>query len=155
MPEDRPRVVFRVPRLAYLLVLFLFLGTVPIAFTASGFTFDSKGNTQGAPVYLGWQLTFLIIPAVAAMVIARTATIVSPDGITVRAAFGSRTLPWDDVRGLSVTGRSVYAVLGDGSMRLPCVGVPNLAAMARASGGRLPGIVDPKPKYAPTRRPHR
>jgi hypothetical protein len=63
---------------------------------------------------------------------------------------------WDEIRGLSITGRAVYAVGTDGaSLRLPCVRVSDLAAMARLSEGRLPDIPDAKPKYAPSRRPRR
>ena len=99
----------------------------------------------------------LLVPVVAAVFIARTATLVSPTGLRVRAAFGSRTLSWDEVRGLSVTGRAVYAVLeeGQGALRLPCVGTGDLAAVARASGGRLPEVREPVHKYAPSRRRRR
>ena len=77
-------------------------------------------------------------------------------GITVRAAFGSRRLPWDSVHGLSVTGRSVYAVLFDGgSVRLPCVTVADLAGVSQASGGRLPEVAAPRQKFAPSRRSRR
>jgi hypothetical protein len=64
-------------------------------------------------------------------------------------------LPWDEIRGLSVRGRSVYALTADGAWRLPCVHVANLAAMANASGGRLPELDEPTPKYAPQRRRRR
>jgi hypothetical protein len=65
---------------------------------------------------------------------------------------GSRRLGWDELRGLSVSGRSVYAVCVDGAVRLPCVRVADLAAVARASDGRLPAIAEATPKYAPSRR---
>jgi hypothetical protein len=91
----------------------------------------------------------------AAVFIARTATIVDDHGITVRALVGSRTLPWADLRGLSVTGRSVYAVTDTGSVRLPCVRLADLAAVSAASGGRLPQLPEATPKYAPSRRTRR
>jgi hypothetical protein len=59
------------------------------------------------------------------------------------------------MRGLSITGRSVYAVLESGSVRLPCVRQGDLAAVARASGGRLPEIPEERPKFAPGRRRRR
>ena len=65
---------------------------------------------------------------------------------------GSRILPWADLRGLSVTGRSVYAVTNTGSVRLPCVRLADLAAVSAASGGRLPQLPEATPKYAPSRR---
>ena len=147
MSEVAPTAVFRVPRMAYLVVIFLAAGVWPIALYGGA---DSAG--YASPARLTPLILLFAVPVVAIVFIARTATIVDGGGMTVRAVFGSRRLPWEQVRGLSVTGRSVYAVLADGSVRLPCVGVANLAAVARASGGRLPKISDPKPKYAPSRR---
>jgi hypothetical protein len=133
--------------LTYLVVLFLFFGAFPLAFAG----FD--GPT--ARIRIGWHTLILLVPLVAAFMVARTATVVTARGIVVRAVFGRRALPWDRIRGLSVTGRGVYAVLEDGSVRLPCVRVANLADVARASEGRLPDIADAKPKYAPSRRRRR
>lgn len=142
-PPSKPK-VFRLPALTYLVVLFLAFGCAPLAFTVHGI--------EGEDAVVGPQTLILIVPIVAAIFVARWATIVRVDGITVRAAFGKRVLPWATIRGLSVTGTSVYAVLVDGSVRLPCVRVANLAELSRASGGRLPEIADPTPKYAPQRR---
>jgi hypothetical protein len=146
---------FRLPRSTYLVVLFLVFGTVPLAFTAAGFDHDNSGGLVGPPAVVGLQTLLLVIPVFAAAFIARTATFVDDTGIQVRAVFGSRRFGWDDVRGLSVDGRGVYAVTSDGSWRLPCVHVNDLAAVSRASGGRLPEIANPKPKYAPRRRRRR
>jgi hypothetical protein len=148
-------VVFRLPRTAYLVVLFLLFGTVPLAFTADNFSITGKGDAQGAPGVIGWQTLLLVIPALAAAFIARTATFVNGSGLRVRVLFGSRTMPWSDVRGLSINGRGVYAVTAGGAVRLPCVHVASLAALARASGGRVPEIANPRPKYAPQRRRRR
>jgi hypothetical protein len=125
--------------MTYFAVLFLVVGCSPVAFAVG------SGD-------VGPQTLIMIVPVVAAIFIARWATIVDARGITVRAAFGKTRLGWDEIRGLSVDGRSVYAVTPDGSWRLPCVHVANLAELSRASGGRLPAIADPKPKFAP---PHR
>jgi hypothetical protein len=70
----------------------------------------------------------------------------------VRAIFGQRAISWSEVRGLSVSGRNIYAVLADGSVRLPCVRVRDLAAISEASGGRLPDIPEVELKPAPGRR---
>ncbi|WP_375489059.1 PH domain-containing protein [uncultured Jatrophihabitans sp.] len=139
-----PTQVFRLPRITFLVVLFLLVGAFPLALTTSG--------GEGAPAQVGLQTLIFLVPVLAAVYVARTATVVDAAGISVRAAFGSRALPWAQVRGLSVTGRNVYAVQSDGSVRLPCVRVNDLAALARASGGRLPAIAQPTPKYAPQRR---
>jgi hypothetical protein len=128
--------VFRLPRSAYLVVLFLALCTTPLV-----------QHPLASIAYL--------IPVAAAVFIARTATIVDARGITVRALAGHRILPWADVRGLSVTGRSVYAVTDGGAVRLPCVRLADLAALSAASGGHLPQLPEATPKYAPSRRTRR
>jgi hypothetical protein len=125
--------VFRLPRSAYLAVLFLALCVTPLV--------------QRPIVTIAY-----VLPVVGALYIVRTATIVDDAGITVRALIGRRRLSWADVRGLSVTGRSVYAVLADGAVRLPCVRVADLAAVSRASDGNLPQLREATPKYAPSRR---
>lgn len=128
--------VFRLPRSAYLAVLFLALCVTPLV-----------QHPLAALVY--------VIPVAGAVFIARTATIVDADGITVRALVGRRTLRWDDLRGLSFTGRNVYAVTTGGAVRLPCVRLSDLAAVSAASGGRLPQLPEATPKYAPSRRSRR
>lgn len=130
--------------MTYLVVLFLLFGVAPLAFTGQG--------AQGAPAVVGPQTLLLLIPLIGALVIARTATIVGADGIVVRLAFGRRTLAWEEVRGLSVGERSVYAVGRAGALRLPCVRVSDLAEVAKASGGHLPEVDPPTPKFAPSRR---
>ena len=141
-------ITVRLPRSAYLTVLFLLFCTAPLALTANG-------GHEGGPVGWTWRAGLLVIPLLAAVFIARTATIASRDGLRVRAAFGSRMLPWDEIRGLSVTGRAVYAVLDDGAVRLPCVRTADLAAIAAVSDGRLPDIPPPVRKFAPSKRPAR
>lgn len=149
--EPAPSAVFRLPRTAYLIVLLLAFGVVPIAFTASGFGYDDKGGVIGPPADVGWQTAVLIVPVLAAVFIARWATFVDDEGIRVRAAFGSRSLPWDGIRGLMVEDRSVFAVLGDGAVRLPCVHVNQLWQLTRASGGRLPAVASPYLRTPPTK----
>ena len=136
---------FRLPGLAYLSVLFLLFCAAPLALAA-------QGGDEGGPSGLTWRVLLLAVPLLAAVFIARTATFVSGSGLRVRAAFGARTLSWDDLRGLSINGRSVYAVLDDGAVRLPCVRTGDLAAIADVSGGRLPEIAKPVPRFAPSRR---
>jgi hypothetical protein len=147
-------VTFRLPRSAYLIVLFLVFCTVPLALAGNGVHHaDPDSGSTASDVVIGWRLLFLLIPVLAAFFIARTRTQVDADGIRVRALFGGRRLPWDQVRGLSINDRSVYAVCADGSVRLPCVRVSDLNAVSAASEGRLPDIPPAKAKYAPSRRP--
>lgn len=141
--------VFRLPRTAYLVVLFLAVGAWPIALYGG----QSSGYSDAAKV-TPFAIVFLI-PIVAAAFVARTATVVDTSGITVRAVFGRRAFAWDVIRGLSVEGNNVYAVLADGRVRLPCVRIAHLSAVAAASGGRLPELPAPRPKFAPARRRRR
>jgi PH (Pleckstrin Homology) domain-containing protein len=138
---------FRLPKSAYLAVLFLVFCALPLAFAGDA--------GEGAKAVYGPRMLFLLIPIVAIVFIARTATIVAEDGIRVRAAFGSRRLRWDELRGLSIEGGSVYGVVADGAVRLPCVRIGDLASVSRLSGGRLPEVPEPTPKYAPSRRSRR
>jgi PH (Pleckstrin Homology) domain-containing protein len=139
--------VFRLPALAYIPVIFLLFGAAPVAFTGNGI--------EGSPARISATSVLLAVPIIVAVFVARTATVVTGSGILVRAVFGSRALPWSQIRGLSVSGRSVYAVVPDGAVRLPCVRVANLAEVARASDGRLPELAEPTPKFAPSRRRRR
>jgi hypothetical protein len=146
--QGGPTYVFRLPALAYIAVLFLLFGCAPLAFTVHGI--------EGEDVAVGPQTLVLVIPVLAAVFIARWATLVDRTGITIRAAFGRRVLPWTQIQGLSVRDeRDIYAVTADGSWRLPCVHVKHLGALSRASGGHLPPIEDPTPKFAPQRRRRR
>lgn len=150
---------FRLPRSAYLVAGFLFVCAAPLAL-AGGRTHGSDlgpgtqfGITTDTPI--GPRLLFLLVPLVAALFVARTRTRVDASGIRVRALLGQRRLPWARLRGLSVSGRSVYAVTADGAVRLPCVRVSDLHAIAAASGGRLPDLPEATPKYAPSTRARR
>jgi Bacterial PH domain len=124
---------FRLPRTTYVVVLFLLIGVTPLV-----------RQPALAVVY--------VIPVLAIVFIARVATIVDETGITVRALFGTKHLVWTELRGLSITGRNLYAVTRDGAIRLPCVRISDLSAIAAVSGGRLPALPEPVPKYAPSRR---
>ena len=138
---------FRLPALAYLAVLFLVFGTAPLAFAGDG--------SEGARSALGPRALLILIPILAAVFIARTRTVVDETGVSVRALFGTRHLTWPEIRGLSVTERTVYLVCHDGSVRLPCVRISDLAAVSKASGGRLPEVPEATPKYAPSRQRRR
>lgn len=143
--------MFRLPRSAYLVVLFLLFGSLPLAF-GDNQSHDADDVVRHvhkfAGVAVGWFAIFLVLPVIAAVYIGRTATFVGPDGIRVRAIFGSRRLGWGEIRGLSVSGRSVYAVVPGGGVRLPCVRVADLAELSRHSDGHVPQLRDPKPRFA-------
>jgi hypothetical protein len=134
---DSERRTFRLPALAY----------APLAFAGNG--------GEAARSALGPRALLILIPILAAAFIARTRTVVDKSGVSVRAVFGTRHLPWSEIRGLSVAERTVYVVGQDGSVRLPCVRISDLAAVSKASGGRLPEVAPATPKYAPSRRRRR
>ncbi len=142
-PRLRER-VFRLPRSAYFVVLFVLFGVAPLAF--------ARGGDEGSVAVLGPRAVLVLIPVIIAFFIARTATVVSADGIEVRALLGRRRLPWAQIRGLSVRGTRVYAVVAEGAVRLPCVRVADLHDVAELSDGRLPPVARPTPKFAPSRR---
>lgn len=138
---------FRLPALTYLIVLFMIFCSAPLAFAGNG--------ADGARAALGPRALLMLIPVLAAAFIARTRTVVGGDGVRVRAVFGARHLHWAEIRGLAVGERSVYLVCHEGSVRLPCVRISDLAAVSRASGGRLPEVAEAVAKYAPSRRRRR
>jgi hypothetical protein len=151
---------FRLPRSAYLIALILSFCVLPLAFANTADLSGSGGGSissgQTSEIVVGPRVLLLLIPVLAIVFVARAATIVDGSGIRIRALFGSRRVPWDEVRGLSLDGHTVYAVFTDGgAIRLPCVRVADLGAVARASGGRLPAIPTARPKHAPSRRRRR
>ncbi|NIJ13669.1 hypothetical protein FHU38_004013 [Saccharomonospora amisosensis] len=127
--DEGRRAIFRVPATAMLAVLLLFVGVFPAA-TA-----------------LPALLPLLLIPIGLALWVARTRTTATRDGITVRTLFGKRELPWEALRGLSITPKSkIEAVLSDGSkIALPTVRTRHLPVLSLVSAGRLPdpsGLLD-------------
>ena len=94
---------FRLPRSAYLAVLFLIFCALPISFTG--------GDDDGSRAVYGWRMIFLLLPVLAAVFIARTATFVTPRRRARARRVRVAALRWDELRGLSVQERAVYAVL--------------------------------------------
>ena len=130
------RAVFRLPRSAYLAVLFLVFGVTVLV----------RGYAW-LPVYL--------VPLGAAYFIARRATVLDGRGIEVRALLAARRVPWRDVAGLAVDDRgAVSASLVSGAvLRLPYVRVSHLPVLHALTGGRVPAIEDvPKPVSSSPRR---
>ena len=156
MSTGASEIALRLPRSAYLIVMFVLFGVIPLALAQTGSTDLSGSSHFGATgVAIGPRLALLLIPVVIAFYVARTATFVGPDGIRVRALLGTRTLGWDAVRGLSVRERAIYAVIQDGTVRLPCARIAHLHAIAEASDGRLPEMEQHVAKPAPSRRRRR
>src|SRR3954451_2932006 len=136
---DSAPVVIPLPRTSYLVVIFLFFACFTVGFGAHGSQGlrDSTGHSGFDGFDVGPQTLVFAVPLLVAIFIARTATIVSSDGLRVRALFASRMLRWDEIRGLTVSGRAVYAVVDGGAIRLPCVRLAHLCPISPISGGRV------------------
>ncbi|MGI8667025.1 MAG: PH domain-containing protein, partial [Jatrophihabitans sp.] len=91
------------------------------------------------------QTLVYLVPAAAALYIARTATVVDEQGLHARAVFGSQRVGWDELRGLRLDARgAVYAVdLAGTQLRLPCVRSTRLDPLIAAGAGRLPQLPQP------------
>jgi hypothetical protein len=122
---DNPvvRAVFRLPRSAYLPVLFLGFG---VSVLVSSWA---------------WTVVY-IVPLLAAVFVARRATVMDSEQITVRAIFGTRRLLWNDVRGLLISERGQVSVALDDqtAVRLPYVRLRHLPVLSQISGNRVPTI---------------
>lgn len=124
MVESIPhRLVFRIPGVALVGVLFAFLSFSVVALA-------------GPPVLLSVYL----IPIALGVWVVRTRTIVEAEAIRVRGLVGTRRIDWSELAGLQVREKKwVRAVLHDGNrVTLPCVKPRHLPVLALLSGGRLP-----------------
>ncbi|MDT4987741.1 MAG: hypothetical protein QOI74_1835 [Micromonosporaceae bacterium] len=83
-----------------------------------------------------YLLPLLAVPVLIGAWAWRAGTDVGPAGLTVRALFGSRLVPWSDIAALVRAGRGrSYAVLTSGGrVRLPAVGATELATITRSTG---------------------
>jgi Bacterial PH domain len=117
------RAVFRLPRSAYLPVLFLGFGVTVLVSSWA------------------WTAVYLI-PLLAAFFVARRATVVDARQITVRAMFGRERIPWDRVRGLLISERGHVSVALDdqSAILLPYVRARHLPVLAQVSGNLVPAI---------------
>jgi hypothetical protein len=117
------RAVFRLPRSAYLPVLFLGFGVTVLVSSWA------------------WTLVYLL-PLLAALFVARRATLVDTREITVRAMFGRERIPWSRVRGLLISERGHVSVALDdqSAVLLPFVRVRHLPVLSQVSGNMVPAI---------------
>lgn len=116
-----PEVRIRLPRQNYIGFVGLAVTTVPLAFASP------------------WLALLWLIPVAGIVQVRRTGVDADAAGLTVLTVRGSRTLSWDDLRGLRIRRNKTWAVLMDGEqVRLPVVRPRHLSVLAEASGGRLP-----------------
>ncbi|GAA1241022.1 PH domain-containing protein [Prauserella halophila] len=116
------RAVFRVPSVSLLTIPILLFCITPIAFSVPGL-----------------QLLYLIPVAVVVWVL-RVRTIATSEGLTARALTTTRSIPWDDLSGLSVTEKAaIRAALTDGTtVALPYVRLHHVPVLSLLSDGRIP-----------------
>jgi hypothetical protein len=123
--DDNPvvRAVFRLPRSAYLPVLFLGFGVTVLVSSWA------------------WTAVYLV-PLLGALFVARRATVVDARQISVRAMFGSERIPWTRVRGLLISERGHVSVALDdqSAVLLPYVRVRHLPVLSQVSGNLVPAI---------------
>ncbi|WP_280834015.1 PH domain-containing protein [Mycolicibacterium frederiksbergense] len=82
----------------------------------------------------------LIIPIALSAAIIRYRTTADADHVTARSLLNTRTVSWDDIKGLRFD-RSSWAIadLRDGSdLRLPAVTFATLPLLTEVSSGRVP-----------------
>jgi hypothetical protein len=87
-----------------------------------------------------WCAALLVIPVVLSAMVMRYRTVAGPDTVIARSLLSSRTVRWQDVKGLQFT-KSAWAKaeLTDGSLlRLPAVTFATLPLLTAASEGRVP-----------------
>lgn len=129
--EKTDRHVIRITRLALLGVVLLLFG---ISFPMSG-----------SPLAFGW---LIILPIALAVWVLRSKTVVTESGLQMQRVFGSRTVTWDQVKGVRFPKRGwARADLVDGGeVPMPAVSFDRLPELAAASNGRIP---DPYAQAAP------
>ena len=130
-PEAGPvRVVFRLPRIALLVVFAAEMCAIPAAFALPGLQ------------------VILLVPLLAGVWVVRNRTTADPEKLVLRRTLSSETLPWSEVVSLRLRERSwVRAVRADDrEVVLPAVRLRHLPMLATVSGGRLP---DPSREQQP------
>lgn len=83
-----------------------------------------------------WYGLILLVPVAVAVWSWRSGTDVTPTGLVVRAALGSRRIPWSDVAELAVDPKGGVGVrlTSGASLTLPAVPARALPAVASAGG---------------------
>lgn len=94
-----------------------------------------------------YLLPIVLVPILVGVWGWRAGTDVGPEGLRIRALFGSRFIPWSQVAALApADNRRVYALLTTGrQVRLPAVGAAELATFADDAAGKTatpPGTAD-------------
>ena len=124
-----PPARFRMPRSALVPVVVLALCILPTA------------------AVTWWTLLLLLVPVAVAFWVLRRGADVGEEGITARAALGSRTVHWTELAGIRIGERGDLWLVTTAAteVRLPVMRARDLPALAAASGGRLEVPARPSP----------
>ena len=116
-------VVIRIPAIAHLAVGFFALGLLALVSAATT-----------------WCAVLLLIPVALSAMVMRYRTTADRDTVTARSLFSSRTVRWQEIKGLQFTKANwAKAELADGSwLRLPGVTFATLPLLTVASEGKVP-----------------
>jgi Bacterial PH domain len=116
-------VVIRIPAIAHLAVGFFALGLLALVLCGPA-----------------WVAALLLIPVALSAMVMRYRTVADRDIVTARLLLSSRTVRWQDIKGLRFTKTAwAKAELTDGSLlRLPGVTFATLPLLTTASEGRVP-----------------
>jgi Bacterial PH domain len=116
-------VVIRLSPIAHFAVGFLALGLLAVV--------------MSSPV---WVAPTLVIPVVLSLAIVRLRTVADRRRVTARTLLGSRSVAWEDIKGLRFDRGSwaVAELVDGGRLRLPAVTLATVPLLATASGGRVP-----------------
>ncbi|MDR3656753.1 MAG: PH domain-containing protein [Mycobacterium sp.] len=116
-------VVIRIPAVAHLAVGFLTLGLLTLVFAGPS-----------------WCAALLVIPIMLSAMVIRYRTVADTKQVTARSLLGSRTVTWQQIKGLRFDRSSwAKAELTDGTaLRLPAVTFATLPLLTAASGGLVP-----------------
>src|SRR5262245_60942221 len=96
-------------------------------------------------------LPVLVVPALIGVWGWRSGTDAGPDGLNIRAAFGSRRIPWSDVSDLvpERNGRVSAHLVSGAVLELPAVAAGDLPALVAASGSAIASSPDRAKTPAP------
>ena len=109
----------------------------PTAHFASGF---GALGLLAVVLAVPWTAALLVIPVIASAMIVRLRTVADGHTVTARTLLGSRTVDWDDIKGLRFA-KSSWAraeLTSGGELRLPAVTFAMLPLLTEVSGGRVP-----------------
>ena len=133
-----PRVRFRPHQAILVAAVLAFISALPLVFGPDLPT-DPIADPSGTDTVRWWLMPILLVPIGIFLWALRSGTNADADGLTLRAVFSSRRVPWDAVRELSADQRGhAVALLDDGrAVALPQVKATDLPRLVAASGKPL------------------